>query len=488
MSAFPSRPLSRRTMLAGSLAALGALALPGCAPAPSGAVALADADTLWRWVEKMVEGGPRFTGSPAHRRWIDHLAGELESIGVPVERFPTLLKYWNATSWALSVTDAHGSTEQIPVAYYWPYSGTTPAAGVTGLLAEHTTDADLTGKIVLLDRVPTKVGAAVLQAATDARPKSLLAEAALEDPTRLWAYAAPSLRAARERGAVGAIGILPAAPADAKDQFSPHQQALADLPAVQLDRVQGARLRALLERGPVTATLTLTADTDDAATVDYLVATLPGNGAEPGAILLMTHTDGQNAIEENGAAAVLAMTEYFAKIPREDRARDLCVVFSPAHMTAADSGVHAKAWLEQNPAITNRIVAAVVPEHLGAMQWDAAGGEGPWRPSGKQELLILGVGNSPELTRLVATELEASELERTVVAGPYTNNLYGEATGPYQVGIPTVTAIAGPNYLVQVAGDGDLDKLDSALAHRQTQYLTRVTEQLLKAKWLPAPR
>ncbi|AFU05283.1 hypothetical protein O3I_036680 [Nocardia brasiliensis ATCC 700358] len=485
----PLSAVSRRAVLGGALAGLGGLALPGFAAAAPDGVELVDSDIMWSWVHRMTAGGPRFTGSDAHRRWIDYLAGELETFGLPVRRYPTTLKYWNAGSWALTVTDAQGAVHDIPVAYYWPYSGTTPPQGITGELTE-ATGADPTGKIVLADRPITPLVAGAFAAvAIDAQPRSLLLDAALEDSSRLWLGAqGPKLRDLRDRGAIGAVGILPFDPADAAGQFTPHQQPHDGLPALLLDQLQGNRLRESMRHGPVTATLTLTAETNDEATIDYLAAELPGNGSRAGAILVMTHTDGQNAIEENGAAALLAMADYFTRLPVAQRDRDLLFVLSPAHMTAPSSAVHPEAWLDHHPEIADRLVAAVVPEHLGATQWDAGGTGRAWHATGKQEILVLGVGNSAELAQAVAAELTGSDLDRTLVARPYTDNLYGEATGPYRRGIPTVTAIAGPNYLVRVSENGDLDKLDPALAHRQTRYLTRLTTRLLSAPWLPAPR
>ncbi|MGV9415458.1 hypothetical protein ACWDOP_36650 [Nocardia sp. NPDC003693] len=487
-NAFPS--LNRRALLGGSLAALGVAALPRTATAVPPGPELLDAPTMWRWVRDMAAHGPRFTGSPAHKRWIDSLARELTNFGLDVERYPTPLRYWNARDWSLTVTDAQGGTEQIPVAYYWPYSGTTPSAGITAPVVDAAGGGDLTGAIALVDRPVTTLVAGVFAPFTvSARPRTLLLDAALEDISRPWLGASgPKLSALRDRGALAAISILPFAPEDARGQYTPHQQTQQDgLPALHLDRDQGARLRELMRRGPVTATLTLTADTDPAASVDYLAATIPGNGSGSGAILLMTHTDGQNAVEENAAAAILAMVDYFTKLPVAQRDRDICVVFSPAHMTAATSAVHPEHWLEQHPEIRDRIVAAVVPEHLGALHW-AAGPDRVWRPTGQQEILVLGVGNSDQLTGTVTAALDSSDLDRTIVARPYTNNLYGEATGPYRLGIPTVTAIASPNYLIRVSPGAELDRLDPELAHRQTRFLTGLTERLLRASWPGAPR
>jgi len=87
----------------------------------------------------------------------------------------------------------------------------------------------------------------------------------------------PSLELARQRGAVAMVDVIDLPPREAAGQYSPHQQAYAGLPALHLDRDQGARLRTLLAQGPVDATLVLDA-THRPTTTDYLVAELPAAG------------------------------------------------------------------------------------------------------------------------------------------------------------------------------------------------------------------
>lgn len=45
-----------------------------------------------------------------------------------------------------------------------------------------------------------------------------------------------------------------------------------------------------------------------------LVGTIPGRSEET--IILLSHTDGANAVWENGPAGILALARYFASIPR----------------------------------------------------------------------------------------------------------------------------------------------------------------------------
>jgi hypothetical protein len=131
------------------------------------------------------------------------------------------------------------------------------------------------------------------------------------------------LATAKTQGASAAIVILDMPPKAAARQFTPHQQREISFPALSLDRIQGARLRQLMAQGPVTANLVLQAKKDDGAMVDYVVAKLPGNGKYKGAVCLLTHTDGQNAIEENGGPALLAIAKHFSTISLAQRDRDV---------------------------------------------------------------------------------------------------------------------------------------------------------------------
>jgi len=51
--------------------------------------------------------------------------------------------------------------------------------------------------------------------------------------------------------------------------------------------------------------------------------------------------------------------------------------------------------------------------------------------------------------------------------------------GAFQMaGVPQIGAIAGPEYLVTVSPNGDLDKLDARLAARQIAWLADLTRRI----------
>jgi hypothetical protein len=484
-------------------------------PGLGGLAGLVGPDALWESVERMVSFGPRLPGSAAHHRYVDDLDARLRGLGLAVTRHPVPLARWLAEDWSLRVVDARGASVTVPVASYRPYSGETSTRGVTATVvdvgaggAADYRGRSVAGAIVLADAPVARLRAEVLTDLADAvEPPDERTRLAAEDYSRVWLGipAPPDLALARRHGAVAMIEILDLPPPLAAGQYTPHQQEHADLPTLHVDREQGARLRALLALGPLAATVVLAARHDD-STVDYLLARLPGHGRGRGAdadagagadggaragavraggdVLVATHTDGQNAIEENGGPALLALAERLARRPPARRGRDAVFLFSPAHMAADAATVKPDAWLRRHPQLRASLAMALVAEHLGAMGWDEGGGTAPYGPTGRTEPVVVAVGHSDRLRRLALDEVRTSGLARAGVLPPAGDGLYGEGTFPYRLGLPTVAFISGPAYLLQVGPGDQLDKLDPALLHRHTVFLARLLDRMLA---LPAP-
>src|SRR5262249_22017834 len=79
-------------------------------------------------------------GTEVHRQHGAHqvrrfLAAEFKAAGCEIARDSYRLPRWDARRWEITVTPAAGQPFKAPVTSYFPYSGQTPAAGVTGALA-----------------------------------------------------------------------------------------------------------------------------------------------------------------------------------------------------------------------------------------------------------------------------------------------------------------------------------------------------------------
>ena len=88
----------------------------------------------WDWQVWMAKLGPKYTGNPAHTQYVEFLATKLQSFGLDLTRDRYTLPRWDARRWEIKVHPVSGASFNVPVTSYYPYSGQTPSAGVTGEL------------------------------------------------------------------------------------------------------------------------------------------------------------------------------------------------------------------------------------------------------------------------------------------------------------------------------------------------------------------
>jgi hypothetical protein len=113
-------------------------------------------------------------------------------------------------------------------------------------------------------------------------------------------------------------------------------------------------------------------------------------------------------------------------------------------------------------------------EHLGCTEWNdtLAGG---YRPTGLPEFFAVWTtqGKMFEVTR---DSVVAHRLPRTALLRPPAQ--FGVGGAFQSSGVPQIGAIAGPEYLLTVSDNGDLDKLDERLAARQIAWLADLARRL----------
>jgi hypothetical protein len=158
-------PFSRRDFMRSALAAstVGLAGRQALIPIAAGATVegyraglLPSRKEVWDWQVWMAKLGPKYTGNRAHKEFVEFLALHLREYGLEVAREHYTLPRWEARRCALTVTPALGKRFRAPVTSYFPYSGQTPATGVTGELvyAGHNPAFTLDGlqsKIALID-------------------------------------------------------------------------------------------------------------------------------------------------------------------------------------------------------------------------------------------------------------------------------------------------------------------------------------------------
>ena len=475
---------TRRMLIGGSGLLALLLMAPRLAPSVRFDPGLGDLDPhkfpkttqIWSWERKLAHYSPPFTGSRNHRKWLDFVESQIEDgAGIPVQRRTFTFPYWELQSYG--ITGPNG--EPIPVAGYQPYSGQTSADGVEAQIWYAGTAPALdysgaAGKIVVYEAPFNPFPLRTAWTSLGFYLPSDESDWPASDFSPQWEFLnAPSLNPARTAGALGVVRIWTQISDEAaQNQAQPFSSAPNTVPALWVGKSAGDRLKQIAATGGTVNFKLYATITPDTPT-DNLWAILPGQTDET--IIVNTHSDGCNALEENGPVGIIALARYFSKLPLSQRKRTLVFLMTTGHFGhGLVPGV--QTWRTENADIMSRTVAAVTLEHMGGLEWkdDPAGVYGP---TGKTAW-------GPSLTRLQSMAdvylQNAAAIGATRMTGQNPNAAYfGEGSGFAAAGIPTISFIGGPWYLFTAPPvGGEIDKLDRDRLQETIATLASCVQQL----------
>ena len=448
-------------------------------------------DDLQEWHTLKDRAGPTFAGSPSWKSYLSFLENGLKKSGLTgiQKDFITYNRWFTSHEssngdWSLAIEG-----EDVRVASYWPNSGSTGKTGITApliLYDDENPPASIEGKIVVFE----------IPLLPDPLPPMFDVysgfEYVTEDDThptdsfslkQWYQIAYPGLFGGyndilKDGTAAGGLVISEMGPARASGIYMlPYESSQFDIPALYLDRVSGRKVKEAAMKGR-TATLKLLAEKEEAETF-FLSGFLPGKnyGKENDEIvLLLTHTDGPNVTQENGALGMLAVIHYFSQIPREERPRTLLVVLDPQHYMP---GRHAVDWFEHHPEPAGKIVASMGIEHLGQVEYREKGDD--FFSTGKPEVTRLFVQDNDYLIEMAIKAVKENRLPRTYVHCPPRSGGRWEAMGA----IALERDIPGYGFSTDMSGhwslDARIDKFDKTLAWKQIAVATQLTGVLMQA-------
>lgn len=474
--------ISRRAALLGAACALASTSVAARAftasPRRRAPVPLPSAAQIRRDYQEMVDFGPRLPGNANHLRFVDWMAGQFEDAGLTLGPCETYgYRRWDPKRVSLELLD-DGARRPIDKVTFFVRSAPTGPEGVTGPLVyggmlQPTGPGELPdfpkGSILVFDGQLPRMTMGKLTRPHFVHMGGEPAAATLDTPYhRLWTTIAYPLDALVARGVAGVAIIMDVSSAMIEGNYSPHASHYRPkLPALFVGQDAGAALRDAAKAGK-TAHLTLDAEwtTGD---VPQLTAILPGESDE--VMIVDTHTDGQNFVEENGCITLLHLARHFASLPKGERLRRSLVFAGwPGHMTGEMP--EAPGWALAHPELMKRAAAAFTIEHLGSSEWLDIPGKG-YTPTGHNEYMNCPTSAGP-LTDIVIKGIKRHDLRRHgVEPGP------GVTTGVvfHESGVPHMGLIGGPSYLLSIARNGHMDKLDAGLAARQTAMLADVIRE-----------
>jgi hypothetical protein len=406
--------------------------------------------------------GPRLTGNSAHEQLITHVEQQLAALGLTVHQ-----DTYTFTRWDLPATQPQQwltvAGSQVPIAAAFPYSGSTGPAGIQrrlhllkGHLARWRGARDGIAVVEVINR-KLPFGEAV-PTWDNARPWNWQ-----RHPLGSATLAGLGLSRARAAGVQAVVfawrGI---SPANAKGQYLPFVLPYQDIPAVFVagdaadQVVTAARERQM-------AALVLDAAQVAGAQTRTIWAVVRGTQRPHEAVIVVSHSDGTNSVEENGHIGLVSLARSVAATPP---ARTVVFVLTTGHLRIPAFTKHGQAtsrWLTDHHELWAgtpggmRAVAGLAMEHLGAREYRDDPVLAEYGPTGRPEPELL-YASTRELKNLVDAEWRGAEAPpRVSKPGPFVH--FGEGEPLYQRGIPVIALVTAPQYVLSME-PGDYVDID----------------------------
>jgi hypothetical protein len=488
-----------------------AIAAPGSASAAACATAtgakFAGLPQMRAWNAKLAGFGARPTGSPNHKRYINWLDAQLGRVpGVKVTSIRYRFNRWLSKSTALHAT-LGGRNTNLPAVGPVPYGRVTGRHGVTAPLVHlpsgtAITAANSAGRIVVRDLVTSSItyGTFGFVSWFSYDPNHSIDPSAQYKREFLNNQPSDDMQAADAAGAAGVIFVHELPRGQIKGQYRPYDGIHWRTPGVQLGIDQGTRLEQAIDGGTAgPGHIAVRAQQRKNAVTRSIIGHLPGPGKRR--IVVETHSDGMNAVWDNGNVPILAIAHYFAKLPKPCRPGPMEFLFTTAHLyqrldpSQHGAGDAAYARVLDRDYDRGTVGMVLTLEHLGARDYEAVP-----RPNGLPGLMLVRTGTTELSTTFVSESdflvstlsqlIQARDVRRSMLlkgtalpddshVPPYCS-FGGEATPYEQHLIPSVGFITSP-WILFDPGYG-LKAIDFPLLRRQTLLFS---DFLLRLRGVP---
>ncbi|MHA7611118.1 hypothetical protein ACX2QB_01930 [Weissella viridescens] len=397
---------------------------------------------LNQWQSHLNDYGPRLTANSTHKESINWLKEEIQKLDYAITSDVHYLNFWEATAYSVRSVN-----QEIPLSSYFPYSGLTSDTGITAplIFADTNVSQDVRGKIPVFIMDISKVGTATFNSEE------------IMHPMNISAIAINALAAAKTKGAVGAIFVWEnLSPELSGKEILPFQNEFMDIPAVWTNAAQIDTLREMADsKTPVT--LTLVGNYVENTETESFFVKIPGtNPDNHESLLLTTHTDGPNAIEENGPIALLTILKYL-KDSRTTFPQTLIVAFVSGHFQQRQMGPdNAKAtgrWLDKFPELCDgqgphlKAKFALTLEHLGCLHYyDNQTHQFVQSSTPQENYAYLNTDNETShlLEKMITT---CDDIDDITYLDPTQAAYFGEGMPIYKRGIPNMAMITMPEWL-----------------------------------------
>lgn len=431
-------------------------------------------DRIHGWIYDLASLGHRRTGTPQGRQSAEYIARVLRDAGLEevfIETAPTPCPVVHSTGLVLGGMKydafwANGTGRVGELGRFThALSADTPIVHLGAGWEEDFDGVDVAGKIVVCDIefLPATTEAVL---ARNERIEAYDPDGSLQDPVNKYDIYSPNnwpynYFYAQQRGAAGFVGSLRDYMDSAyyNEDYTENGIALGvdgmKIPALWVSRGDGDRIVreiAATERAIASLDLDVEYTLEDALNVRGIL-----RGESDDIILVHSHHDAvfAGAVQDgSGVAEVLALAEYFSRIPVDQRPKTMMFALTDTHFT---DYIGHEAFIDARARADDRIVLDLCIEHIGKEV--VLSDEGNAVETGLSEPRMVYVSDESGLLPDVKRSFARHGLGRTFFApvasashaeGPYefrADEVVSDAYYFAEAGIPVVSVVAGQMYL-----------------------------------------
>ncbi|MGN0468849.1 MAG: hypothetical protein ACI4GY_09010 [Acutalibacteraceae bacterium] len=438
-------------------------------------------------VEKMNSFGTRLTGSKGHTDFINYLKDEISKMGVEIFSDPFYFNRWEEKSSSIKIIDG-GEDINIPVSSAYPYSGQTDENGITEELVYIDNANDFVkanGKIAVYN--VSNINFLPSEIAFDKRsslPEDVVLETKYEGPVITSFVHCFYGILSKLNKAKAVILVWEGLHDDCiKGQYLSFILGYQNVPMLWVNETDGKKvIEAAKEHKK--ANFVLTAETEENAFTESFYCILKGKNAKE-TVIVNTHTDGTNCVEENGPIALLQLMK---NLKDRELERTHIFVFTTGHFRLprfkdirTGSFQSASRWLAMHRELWDgkgdhfKCVANLTLEHMGCLEWRDIDGE--YKYTGKPEVELVYTGNK-FVDKLYIDTVKERETVRTMTLRGHNALHFGEGQNFFTMGIPEISLVPAPYYLCVVSDTHEMEKFDAELMTQQTETFMKLIEKI----------
>ncbi|MBP3329370.1 MAG: hypothetical protein J6L89_00910 [Clostridia bacterium] len=444
-------------------------------------------DEMLKGINKMNSFGTRLTGSKGHTNFINWLKDEITNMNIPVYSDPFYFRRWEEKSSSIEIIDEKGRIN-IPISSAYPYSGETSAEGITEELVYVKNISDIPkvkNKIAVFNIA--NVNFLPSEIAFDKRssyPENVVLEKKYEGPVITSFVQCFYGIISKLTKAKAVILIWKGLHDDMiEGQYLSFIMDYQKIPMLWVNETNGQNVIEAAKKHKK-AKFILESEIEEHAFTESFYCILEGRNKREN-VIINTHTDGTNCVEENGPIALLQLIKNLKEMPLE---RTHIFVFTTGHFrlphfedrrtgsiqaTSRWLAMHRELWDGKKDHF--KCVANLTVEHLGCKEWRDINGE--YKYTGKPEIDLVYTGNK-FMDKLYIDTVKGRNTVRTMTLRGHNFLHFGEGQNFFTMKIPEISLVPAPYYLCVVSDSHEMEKFDIDLMYEQTETFAKLIEKI----------